>query len=70
MTSRSLITKIESAGLNLDVLMQRVSLALAEDIRDGDLTSIATVDKDQVSNARFTARKPGVISGQIGRAHV
>ena len=69
-TSRSLITKIESAGLNLDVLMQRVSLALAEDIRGGDITSIATVDKDQVSSARFAARKPGVISGLIVAAAV
>lgn len=65
-----LTEKIERSGLDLDLVLARVSAALAEDVRGGDITSAATVDKDQVSLARFTARKPGIAAGILIAAAV
>jgi len=69
-TSASLVSRIESAGLNLDNLMQRVAMALAEDVRNGDITTAATIGEEQSSTARFTARKPGVVAGILVAAAV
>ena len=70
MISPSLVNKIESNGLNVDVINQRVAMALAEDAHDGDLTSKATISADQVSSAAFTARKSGVVAGNLIAAAV
>lgn len=70
MISPSLVNKIESSGLNIDVINQRVAMALAEDAHDGDLTSKATISADQVSSAAFTARKSGVVAGNLIAAAV
>lgn len=70
MISPSLVNKIESNGLNVDVINQRVAMALAEDAHDGDLTSKATISADQVSSAAFTARKSGVVAGTLIAAAV
>jgi nicotinate-nucleotide pyrophosphorylase (carboxylating) len=70
MTSASLIEKIENAGLNVEMVEDRVLKALAEDAHDGDITSLATVSADQKSVARFTARKSGVVAGVLVAAAV
>ena len=70
MISASLNEKFERAHLNIDTTLARVSTALAEDVRDGDITSVSTIDKDQVSSARFTVRKSGVLAGILVAAAV
>lgn len=70
MISPSLVKKIEEAGLDLALVEQRVAQALAEDAHDGDLTSKATIAADQISKARFTTRKSGVIAGTLLAAAV
>lgn len=41
-----------------------IRVALAEDLADGpDVTSVATIPADQVSQLDFAARQPGVIAG-------
>lgn len=70
MISPSLVNQIETAGLNIELINQRVALALAEDAHDGDLTSKATIAVDQISTASFTARKSGVIAGTLVAAAV
>jgi nicotinate-nucleotide pyrophosphorylase (carboxylating) len=65
MISPSLVNQIETAGLKIDLIEQRVAQALAEDAHDGDITSKATITADQISQAAFTARKSGVIAGTL-----
>jgi nicotinate-nucleotide pyrophosphorylase (carboxylating) len=65
MISPSLVNQIETAGLKIDLIEQRVAQALAEDAHDGDITSKATITADQISHAAFTARKSGVIAGTL-----
>lgn len=64
-TSASLINQIEKAGLKLDLIEARSTQALAEDVRGGDITSLATVPSDQITSARFTARQAGVVTGVL-----
>jgi nicotinate-nucleotide pyrophosphorylase (carboxylating) len=70
MISPSLGKRIESAGLDIALVEQRVSQALAEDVHGGDLTSKATIDPNQISRASFNARKSGTIAGTIIAAAV
>ena len=70
MISPSLVNQIETAGLNIELINQRVALALAEDAHDGDLTCKATIAVDQISTASLTARKSGVIAGTLVAAAV
>lgn len=70
MISPSLVNRIESAGINIALVEQRVAQALAEDAHDGDLTSKATIAADQISKAKFTTRKSGVIAGTLLAAAV
>lgn len=70
MISLSLVNKIESTGLDVEIINQRVAQALAEDAHDGDLTSKATIAADQISTASFTARKSGVVAGTLVAAAV
>jgi nicotinate-nucleotide pyrophosphorylase (carboxylating) len=70
MISPSLGKKIESAGLNIALVEQRVAQALAEDAHGGDLTSKATIAESHVSKAAFNARKSGTIAGTIIAAAV
>jgi len=50
--------------IDQDVVAEAVSRALAEDLgADGDVTTIATVDRAAVAEARFVARQDGVLSG-------
>ncbi len=65
MISPSLVNQIESAGLKIDLIEQRVAQALAEDAHDGDITSKATITAEQNSKAAFTARKSGVVAGTL-----
>ena len=65
MISPSLVKKIEEAGLDIELVNQRVAQALAEDAHAGDLTSKATIAEDQVSKANFVARKSGVVAGTL-----
>lgn len=52
------------AGLDPDAVAALVRLALTEDLAGGrDETSVATVPADQRSEARFGARKAGVVAG-------
>jgi nicotinate-nucleotide pyrophosphorylase (carboxylating) len=70
MISPSLVKKIEEAGLDIDLVNHRVAQALAEDAHAGDLTSKATIAEDQISKARFTTRKSGVVAGTLIAAAV
>jgi nicotinate-nucleotide pyrophosphorylase (carboxylating) len=61
--SQSLSKLIIDQGLNPDAINSKVSEALSEDSITDDLTSQATINQSQVSNARFVTRKSGVIAG-------
>jgi len=65
-----LVSAIESAGLNINTVTSRVLAALAEDVHGEDLTSKATIKENQISTARFTTRKNGVVAGTLVAAAV
>lgn len=68
--SQSLSRLISEQGLNPDLINSKVSEALSEDFVTDDLTSQATINQSQVSNARFVTRKSGVIAGCLVAAAV
>jgi nicotinate-nucleotide pyrophosphorylase (carboxylating) len=68
--SQSLSKLIADQGLNPDAINSKVSEALSEDSITDDLTSQATINQTQVSNARFVTRKSGVIAGCLVAAAV
>ena len=68
--SQSLSKLITDQGLNPDVIDSKVSEALSEDSITDDLTSQATINQSQLSNARFVTRKSGVIAGCLVAAAV
>jgi len=68
--SQSLSKLIADQGLNPDAINSKVSEALSEDSITDDLTSQATINQSQVSNARFVTRKSGVIAGCLVAAAV
>lgn len=70
MISQSLSKLITNQGLNPDAINSKVSEALSEDSVTDDLTSQATINQSQVSNARFVTRKSGVIAGCLVAATV
>ncbi|MFM7451500.1 MAG: carboxylating nicotinate-nucleotide diphosphorylase [Actinomycetota bacterium] len=70
MISQSLSKLITDQGLNPDAINSKVSEALSEDSVTDDLTSQATINQSQVSNARFVTRKSGVIAGCLVAATV
>ena len=49
-----------STNFDLDSLIQR---ALAEDIGDGDVTTLCTIPAEAVTRGEFIAKAPGVIAG-------
>lgn len=52
------------ANTNFDVLLEDfIDRALAEDIGDGDHTSLACIPSDKVSKAKLIVKDPGVIAG-------
>lgn len=63
MISASLTEALKKSSLDPLQLEQHVRAALAEDVRSGDVTSLATIDTDQQSTAYFTARKEGIVAG-------
>ena len=68
--SQSLSKLIADQGLNPDAINSKVSEALSEDSITDDLTSQATINQSQKSNARFVTRKSGVIAGCLVAAAV
>lgn len=68
--SQSLSKLITDQGLNPDAINSKVSEALSEDSITDDLTSQATINQSQVSDARFVTRKSGVIAGCLVAAAV
>ena len=68
--SQSLSKLIADQGLNPDAINSKVSEALSEDSITDDLTSQATINQSQVSNAHFITRKSGVIAGCLVAAAV
>ena len=70
MISQSLSKLITDQGLNPDAINSKVSEALSEDSITDDLTSQATINQSQLSNARFVTRKSGVIAGCLVAAAV
>ncbi|MFM7355578.1 MAG: carboxylating nicotinate-nucleotide diphosphorylase [Actinomycetota bacterium] len=70
MISQSLSKLITDQGLNPDAINSKVSEVLSEDSVTDDLTSQATINQSQVSNARFVTRKSGVIAGCLVAATV
>ncbi|GBL22763.1 nicotinate-nucleotide pyrophosphorylase [carboxylating] [Clavibacter sp.] len=70
MISQSLSKLITDQGLNPDAINSKVSEALSEDSITDDLTSQATINQSQVSDARFVTRKSGVIAGCLVAAAV
>ena len=64
MISASCISKLESFGIQADLVENLISHALAEDIPEGDdKTTIATIAPEQVSRVYLRARKDGVLAG-------
>ena len=63
MISHSLVERMEHHGLQGDAVVQLISTALAEDVVDGDKTSIAVIPESQESQATIRARKPGIVAG-------
>lgn len=64
MISASCINKLESFGIQADLVVNLISQALAEDIPEGDdKTTIATIAPEQVSRGYLRARKDGVLAG-------
>ena len=64
MISASCISKLESFGIQADLVENLISHALAEDIPEGDdKTTIATIAPEQVSRVHLRARKDGVLAG-------
>ena len=70
MISQSLSKLIADQGLNPDAINSKVSESLSEDSITDDLTSQATINQSQLSNARFVTRKSGVIAGCLVAAAV
>ena len=55
---------VETSGLPLELVLDRVRVALDEDLAHGpDVTSEATVPAEQQMVATMTARRPGVVAG-------
>jgi len=50
-------------GINSDELKRFIELALDEDVKDGDHTSLATIDSNDKSKARLIIKDRGVIAG-------
>jgi nicotinate-nucleotide pyrophosphorylase (carboxylating) len=50
-------------ALSLRIAAQVVSLAIAEDVGRGDLTTDTLIDVDARSSARIMAREPGIVAG-------
>lgn len=56
--------KLKNLGLSPDHVFQLVKDAIGEDLAGGeDITSVATISTSQVSEADFTSRAAGVVSG-------
>lgn len=71
MFSPKLTKKISDAGLTESIIFNLVRLAIEEDLAGGnDITSLATVTAEQMSNTEFRNRKPGIVSGLIVAAAV
>ena len=50
-------------GIDQQELERFISLALDEDVKDGDHTSLATIDPQDTSTARLIVKDRGVIAG-------
>jgi nicotinate-nucleotide pyrophosphorylase (carboxylating) len=62
--NRQLRDEITSSGVDADDVERIIATALDEDLRYGpDVTSEATIDIDQWSEAKIVARQPGVVCG-------
>ena len=62
--NRQLRDEITSSGVDADDVERIIATALDEDLRYGpDVTSEATIDIDQWSEAKIIARQPGVVCG-------
>ncbi|MEO7574781.1 MAG: carboxylating nicotinate-nucleotide diphosphorylase [Ilumatobacteraceae bacterium] len=62
--SAVVVTRLEAAGLDIDVVRRVIALGLDEDLANGpDLTTMATVPADQRSIGSFATRSPGCIAG-------
>jgi len=62
--SAKLKVELEKLGLNPKSVESFVALAIAEDLAGGeDVTSLATVNADQMGIAEYLARKAGVVAG-------
>jgi nicotinate-nucleotide pyrophosphorylase (carboxylating) len=58
-------------GLSREVVAAVVALALAEDLGpEGDITTLATVDADDVASADLVSRQDGVVAGLPVVVHV
>jgi nicotinate-nucleotide pyrophosphorylase (carboxylating) len=56
--------RVEASGLDAELLIERVSSAIAEDLAYGpDVTTAATVPADQVVVGSMVARRSGVVAG-------
>lgn len=55
--------ELRVAGLDPDAVLAQIRAALAEDLPDGDVTSIATIEADARGEGVFAAREAGVVAG-------
>lgn len=62
---------LRASGLVVEEVTQIITLAISEDLEGGpDLTTVATVPRDQVSIIELTARSAGVVAGAVVAAAV
>ena len=55
---------LDAAGLPADLVASVIRRALAEDFADGpDVTTLSTIDPDQLGRGEFAARQSGVLAG-------
>jgi len=50
--------------LNKEVLKKRIAESLQEDIQTGDVTTLSTISKDQISTAKLIAKSQGIFCGK------
>ena len=63
MLGREEAVNVKRSALPKDEIQRIVQLALAEDVGDGDATTLATIPEDANSTARMIAREPMSIAG-------
>ena len=54
----------------MDLIAREVQAWLAEDVGDGDLTSLCVIDEEAIADALMLIKEPGIICGLTAAAAV